>query len=161
MNATQGAAVISNPLEVWDNGMTSPLEPSRDDLVEHHAAFRARTGASFAIATQWTYQGVTYESSHRPIPIPDMSGLVYATRGWKQWVVLNPDGTENFVVNVPRVSSRSVPEEGDLGEPRHMKGDPLHVMYGEGSDGDRYDCRFFFDLHTGQLVRVQHVGRHW
>nr|CCA80178.1 hypothetical protein BDB_80572 [blood disease bacterium R229] len=51
-----------------------------------------------------------------------MSGLVYATQGWKTWVVLNPNGTQRFVIQVPRISEKSVPDQGDLGEPLPLKG---------------------------------------
>lgn len=42
-----------------------------------------------------------------------------------------------------------------------MKGMPTHIMYGEGGDGIRNDCRFFFNMHTGKLENVELVGRHW
>ncbi|MCM0044459.1 MAG: hypothetical protein NBV65_07505 [Burkholderiaceae bacterium] len=152
---------LSKPLEVWNNGLLAPLEPWRLDLVEFHNEIRRNTGAKFCVATRWTYQDSTFENPNCPVPIPDMSGLVYATAGWKQWVVINPDGTTKLVINVPRVSNLSVPENGELGMPRHMTSTPLNIMYGEGSDGYRDDCRFFFDMHTGLLERVEFVGRHW
>ena len=152
---------LSGLLKVWDNGALSPFDPKQTDLVEFHNEIRKRTGAKFGVATRWSYQGRTYENEKCPLPIPDFSGLVYATDGWKQWVILNPDGTTKFTIGVPRISMQSKPENGELGEPRHMKGGPPHIMYGEGSDGDRADCRFFFNMHTGELERVELVGRHW
>jgi hypothetical protein len=152
---------LTEPLKVWNNGATSPFNPELADLVEFHEEFRNRTGANFGVATRWTFHGRTDEDANCPVPIPDLSGLVYATDGWKQWVVLNPDGTKQFTVKVPRISAQSVPEKGELGDPRHMKDDPLHIMYGEGSDGDRGDCRFFFDMHIGELVHAELVGRQW
>ncbi|WP_205569978.1 hypothetical protein [Ralstonia solanacearum] len=154
---------IENVLELWDNGFTSSAE-ERDAAVDRMKwwdDFYEISGARKQIATRWTYQGNTYEDSNCPRPIPDMSGLVYATSGWKTWIVLNPDGTQRVVIHVPRISEKSIPENGDLGEPHHMKGDALHVMYGEGGDGDRDDCRFHFDMHTGELLQVDLVGRHW
>lgn len=152
---------LENLLDVWDNGVLSPFDQGRPDLVEFHNEIREKTGAKFRIATRWTYQGKTFEDPNCPVPIPDMSGLVYATEGWKRWVVLNADSTMRLMIDVPRISSRSVPGKGELGIPRHMKSDPLNVMYGEGGDGDRDDCRFFFNMHTGLLDHVELVGRHW
>lgn len=154
---------IENVFELWDNGATS--SPSdRDGAVDRMKwwdDFFATSGAKRLVATRWTYQGNTYEDPNCPIPIPDGSGLVYTTMGWKTWVVLNPDGTRRLVIHVPRISKDSIPQQGELGEPRHMKGEPSHVMYGEGGDGHRYDCRFRFDMHTGELLQVENVGRHW
>lgn len=152
---------LMNPLEVWDNGVVTPLDQQRHDLVEYHRSIRAETGAKFTVATRWTFQGCVYEDSNCPIPIPDMSGLVYAAERWKYWIVLNPDGTKKFTINVPKVNKQSVPKLGELGEPRYRKGDPPNIMYGEGSDGHRDDCRFFFNMHTGECIHVQLVGRHW
>lgn len=147
---------ISNVLEVFDNGTAFPYASTYDSREDH----RLRTGANATVATRWTYFGKTYENELCPAPIPDMSGLVYASKDWKTWVVLNPNGLQRFVIRVPRISAQSVPEDGNLGDPRHMRGAPLYIMCGEGSDGDRDDCRFHFDMRTGQLVGVDLVGRH-
>jgi len=152
---------LTQTLKVWNNGVTSPFNPERPDFVEFQDEIRNKTGAKFGISTRWIYQGKTYENAHCPIPIPDLSGLVYATDEWKRWVVLNPDNTTKFIIDVPRISAKSVPENGELGEPKYMKGDLPNIMYGEGSDGDRNDCRFYFNMHTGELLRVEIVGRHW
>ena len=152
---------IKNAVELWDNGAVSQLNPPTEDIVKWLDDFFARTGAKKHIATRWLYEGRAYESAHCPIPISDLSGLVYATDEWKHWVVLNPDNTTKFTIEVPRISAKSVPENGELGEPRHMRGDLPNIMYGEGSDGDRNDCRFYFNMNTGELVRVEFVGRHW
>lgn len=152
---------LQEAVELWDNGAVSPFNPFADDIVTWFDEFFSKTGAKRRVATRWSYQGHTYENKKCPVPIPDFSGLVYATDEWKQWIVLNPDGTKKFTIGVPRISMQSKPENGELGEPRHMKGDPPHIMYGEGSDGDRADCRFFFNMHTGELENVELVGRHW
>ncbi|MHA6878501.1 hypothetical protein [Ralstonia pseudosolanacearum] len=154
---------IESVLEMWDNGVTSSAE-ERDAAVDRMKwwdDFYATSGARKQVATRWTYQGNTYEDSNCPKPIPDMSGLVYATHDWKTWVVLNPDGTQRFVIQVPRISEKSVPDQGDIGEPLPLKGGAKHVMYGEGGDGERHDCRFYFNMHTGELMKVDFVGRHW
>lgn len=148
-------------VEIWDNGAVSPFNPSTEDIVAWLNDFFARTGARRRVATQWTFQGRTYESKHCPVPIPDCSGLVYPTKDWKRWIVLNPDGTTRLTIDVPRVSPKSSPENGELGQPRYMRGNPPYIMYGEGNDGDRDDCRFFFNMHTGQLENVEFAGRHW
>jgi hypothetical protein len=152
---------LTNPCKVWDNGVVTPFNIERLDLVEFHNKIREETGAKFGIATRWSYQGRFYENTKCPVPIPDMSGLVYTSDKWKRWIVLSPDGGIKLVIDVPQISAKSMPENGELGEPRHMKDDPPHVMYGEGSDGNRDDCRFFFNMHTGLLERVELVGRHW
>lgn len=128
---------------VWDNGVITPLDLEWSDLVEFHNAIRKKTGARFGVATRWTYAGHTYEDANCAVPIPDMSGLVYATARWKRWVILNPEGVTKLVITVPRINFESDPEKGEFGEPRYVEGNPLHIMYGEGSDGSRHDCRFF------------------
>jgi hypothetical protein len=148
-------------VEIWDNGAVSPINPPAEDIVAWLSDFFARTGARMRVATQWTFQGRKYESEKCPVPIPDYSGLVYPTKDWKQWIVLNPDGTTRLTIDVPKIRLQSSPENGELGEPRYMEGKPPHIMYGEGSDGYRDDCRFFFNMHTGQLENVELVGRHW
>ena len=152
---------LQNAVELWDSGDTSPFNPPTEDIVAWLDEFFSRTGAKKRVATRWTFQDHVYEDANCPIPIPDMSALVYAVDGWKYWVVLNPDGTKKFTINVPKVNEQSVPELGELGEPRYRQGDPPNIMYGEGSDGYRSDCRFFFDMHTGECISVQFVGRHW
>jgi hypothetical protein len=152
---------LEDPFEVWDNGAISPFEPVTDNIVAWLNDFFMRTGARKRIGTQWIYQGKKYHSKNCPIPIPDYSGLVYPTQDFKEWIVLNPDGSKKFTIKVPKISLQSSPEKGELGQPRHTKGDPPYIMYGEGSDGDRNDCRFFFNMHTGQLERVDLVARHW
>jgi hypothetical protein len=152
---------IENPAEVWDNGVETPIDIHRREVVAYHRSIRLKTGAKYIVATRWEFRGKTYENSHHPLPIPDFSGLVYATDEWRRWIVLAPDGIQRSVIEVPRISDHSKPEAGELGEPRYLEGDPPHIMYGEGSDGDRDDCRFFFDMHTCKLLRVQLVGRHW
>ncbi len=42
-----------------------------------------------------------------------------------------------------------------------MKRGALLVMYGGENDGDCDDCRFHFDMHAGELLRVDIVGRRW
>jgi len=157
----QYSSRITDVMRVWDNGIATSFDPYRADLVQYNESIRLQTGAKYGVATKWHFNGKIYEDSHSPMPIPDMSGLVYATPGWKQWVVINPDGTTRFLIDVPHVREHSNPSEGYLGDPRHSKGDSLHLMYGEGSDGYQDDCRFFFDMHTGQLLRTHFVGRHW
>lgn len=152
---------LKDPLVIWDNGAVSPFNPPTEDLVSWLTDFFARTGARKRVATQWTYQGQVHKSENCPVPIPDNSGLVYSTEGRKRWVVLNPDGTVRFTIDVPRITQESLPENGELGEPMHMKGQPPHIMYGEGSDGALDGYRFFFNMHTGQLDDVQLAGRHW
>ncbi|CBJ34814.1 hypothetical protein [Ralstonia solanacearum] len=149
--------MIENVVEVFDNGVDLEYGLS----YEAREALKLNTGAKFPVATRWTYYGHVYEDANCPKPIPDMSGLVYATQGWKTWVVLNPNGTQRFVIQVPRISEKSVPDQGDLGEPLPLKGGAMHVMYGEGGDGERHDCRFYFNMHTGELMKVDFVGRHW
>lgn len=152
---------FQGPLEVWDNGATSPFDPVTEDIVAWLSDFFSRTGARKRVATKWTYRGRTFESMECPVPIPDYSGLVYPSKDWKRWIVINPDGTTRFTIEVPKINEQSLPEHGELGEPKYMKGYPPYIMYGEGSDGNRDDCRFFFNMHTGQLEDVQLVGRHW
>lgn len=152
---------LQDALEIWDNGAVSPFNPPTEDIVSWLQDFFAHTGAKRRIATQWTYQGQRYESKNCPVPIPDYSGLVYAAENWKRWVVLNPDGTTRFTIGVPKIRPQSSPADGELGEPRYMKGSPPYIMYGEGSDGYRDDCRFFFNMNTGMLEHVELVRRHW
>jgi hypothetical protein len=157
---------IEDVVEVYANGRTIPLLlPERRmalNPLDWISRERERIGAVLPIvAIRWTHEGHAYEDVNCPVPIPDMSGLVYATAGWKQWVVINPDSSTRFIIDVPHVREHSNPSKGDLGNPRHLRGDPPHVMYGEGSDGYQDDCRFFFDMHTGQLLRTDFVGRHW
>lgn len=157
---------IEDVVEVYANGKCIPFFlPERVQAVNPvawDAQYRKQIGAELpVVATRWVHEGRVYEDPNCPIPIPDMSGLVYATPGWKQWVVLNPDGTTRFFIDVPLVREDSNPSQGYLGEPSHFKGDPLHLMYGEGSDGHQDDCRFYFDMHTGQLLRTHFVSRHW
>lgn len=152
---------LKDAVEVWDNSVVSPFNPPTEDIVAWLSDFFSRTGARKRIATQWTYKGRIYESKDCPVPVPDYSGLVYPTKDWKRWIVLNPDGTTRFTIEVPKISPQSPPENGELGEPKYMKGQPPYIMYGEGSDGSRDDCRFFFNMHTGQLENVELAGRHW
>ncbi len=152
---------FQDAVEVWDNGAVSPFNPPTDDIVAWFNDFFSKTGARKRVATQWIYKERVYQSSNCPVPIPDYSGLVYPTSDWKRWVILNPDGTTRFTIDVPKISQQSSPENGELGEPEHMKGQPTYIMYGEGSDGNRGDCRFFFNMHTGKLENVELVGRHW
>ncbi len=148
-------------VRVWDNGAVSPFNPQAEDIVAWLTDFFSRTGARKCVATQWTYQGRRYQSGECPVPIPDFSGLVYPSGDCKRWIVLDPDGTSRFTIEVPKISPKSSPENGEIGIPKHMKGQPAHIMYGEGSDGDRADCRFFFNMHSGQLEKVELVGRPW
>ncbi|WP_137926625.1 hypothetical protein [Cupriavidus sp. 2SB] len=154
---------ICSVLEIWDTGATSSKEEreAASDRMQWWDDFYARTGARKIVGTRWTYKGITYEDKNRPVPVPDMSGLVYAAPDLKSWTVLNPDGTRRFCIAVPKLSENSVPQNGELGIPKHMKGDPTNVMYGEGSDGDRCDCRFIFDMNNGELVKVEFLGKHW
>lgn len=158
---TGSASGITDVVKVWDNGTETPFDPYRPDLVEYHNSVRFQTGAKFGVATSWKYNGSVYQDSNSPTPIPDMSGLVYVAPGWKQWVIVNPDSSIRVVIDVPHVREHSNPAKGDLGEPRYFKGDPLHIMYGEGSDGYHNDCRFFFNMHTGELLRTEFMSRHW
>lgn len=157
---------IEDVVEVYANGKVIPMDPPERriaiDPLAWDRQFREARGAKLPIvATRWKHNGQTYENSNCPVPIPDMSGLVYATTGWKQWVVLQPDGSIKSVIDVPRVNEQSVPELGYLGDPSHDKDAPLHIMYGEGSDGDKDAYRFTFDMRTCTLLRAHFVGRHW
>jgi hypothetical protein len=152
---------LQDPFEVWDNGALTPFYPATEDIVTWLTDFFMRTGARKRVGTQWTYQGKKYQSENCPIPIPDHSGLVYPTQDLKKWIVLNPDSTIKFTIQVPKISPESSPEKGELGQPQHKRGGPPYIMYGEGSDGDRNDCRFFFNMRTGRLESVDLVGRHW
>ena len=157
---------IENVVEVYANGKVIPFDPPERRMAVDPIAWdrqhRESIGAELPItATRWQYNGHSYESSNCPIPIPDMSGLVYATEGWKQWIILHPDGSVRSIIDVPRITEQSVPELGYLGDPRHDKGAPLYLMYGEGSDGDKDAYRFTFDMRTCKLLRADFVGRHW
>jgi|GEM_PF-4483536 len=152
---------IQEVFKVWDNEVLSPFDPITEDIVVWLEDFFARTGAKKQIATQWIYKGRKYRDSHCPVPIPDFSGLVYTVDNFKNWIVLNPDGSIKFTIKVPKTSPASEPEKGYLGSPRYWKGKAPHIMHGEGSDGDRDGYRFFFNLHTGQLENFELVGRHW
>jgi hypothetical protein len=152
---------ITAVFKVWDNNVETSLDPYRTDLVEYNEDVRQRTGARYGVGTRWVFDGKSYQDANSPIPIPDMTGLVYATAGWRQWVVLNPDGSTKTIIEVPHVREHSQPEAGYLGAPSHFKGDPRHIMYGEGSDGYREDCRFIFDMHTCKLLRAEFVPLHW
>lgn len=157
---------IDEVVEVYANGRVAAMNPPDRLLALDPVAWdrknRHMLGAELPIiATGWKHNGRYYEDSNCPIPIPDMSGLVYATAGWKQWVVLHPDGTVKAIIDVPKVTEQSVPALGNLGDPIHAKGAPLHIMYGEGSDGDKDGFRFTFDMHTCKLLKADFVGRHW
>lgn len=148
---------IENIFEVFENGSTLPYGLK----YEERESQKNQLGAKYTVATRWTYLGETYDDPNCPVPIPDGSGLVYATKGWKSWIVLEPNGRKNFEIKVPKLSQSSKPNEGELGAPQYRPDMPSHVMYGEGGDGDRYDVRFYFDMRSGNLVRTEFVGRHW
>ena len=148
---------IENVLEVLDNRATIPFGLSYEEREHRKSELRA----THQISTRWTYLGSTYEDLNCPQPLPDGSGLVYATDGWKTWVVLNPMGQQRLTICVPRISNRSKPENGEIGQPSYRSDLPKHVMYGEGGDGDRNDVRFYFDMRDGTLLRAEFVGRHW
>lgn len=152
---------IQDAFKVWDNDVLSPFDPIAEDIVIWLNDFFARTGAKKTVATQWIYRGKKYRDNNCPIPVPDYSGLVYPIDNFKKWIVLNPNGSMRFTITVPIISSASIPEKGYLGVPLHWREEPSYIMHGEGSDGDRDDCRFFFNMHTGQLETVELVGRHW
>lgn len=151
--------VIKDVTEVFDNGTSLPLYSPQRLSAPNPQAWRRQAmrelRARYRVATRWTYRGRIYEDRNCPTPLPDMSGLVYATKSWKKWIVLDPEGHRRLEIRVPRISDHSMPEDGHLGIPEPVHGGPYNVMYGDGSDGHRDDCRFFFDMHAGVLLRVE------
>lgn len=150
---------VRNPLRIWNDGSITPFfEPTRDILEWIYQSLGPEK-TRFPVATRWKFQNEILENRHCPVPIPDMSGLVYATPGGRYWIVLNPDGTVRFRIPVPQVTRRSVPSAGFLGEPQRSANEDKYIMYCDGSDGDRDDFRFFFNMRNGRLVQVHLNGR--
>lgn len=151
--------LVRNPMRVWNDGsITRFYEPTRDIVKWIYQAIGPEK-KRYPIATRWKFQGEVLENRHCPAPIPDRSGLVYATPGGRYWIVLRPDGTLRFRIPVPQVTRRSKPSDGYLGEPRRSVNKENYIMYCDGSDGDRDDFRFFFNMRNGRLVQVHLNGR--
>lgn len=150
---------VRKPVRIWNDGSIRPFFEPTKDILEGVYQTLGPTQARYPIATRWKFQEKILENHHCPVPIPDMSGLVYATPGGRYWIVLRPDGTLRFRIPVPQVTRRSVPAEGYLGEPRRSLNERNYIMYCHGSDGDRDDFRFFFNMRNGRLVQVHLNGR--
>ena len=150
---------VRNPVRVWNDGSTTPFhEPTRDIMKWIYQTI-APEKTRYQVATRWMFHNEIMENRRCPVPIPDRSGLVYTAPGGKYWIVLKPDGTLRFRIPVPQVTRRSVPSDGYLGEPRRSLNEDNYIMYCDGSDGDRDDFRFFFNMRTGRLVQVHLNGR--
>ena len=155
----KGRDRVRNPVRVWNDGSTTTFhEPTRDIMKWIYQTIGPEK-TRYQVATRWTFRNEVMENRHCPVPIPDRSGLVYATPGGKYWIVLKPDGTLRFRIPVPQVTRRSTPSEGYLGEPRRSLNEDNYIMYCDGSDGDRDDFRFFFNMRNGRLVQVRLNGR--
>ena len=150
---------VNNALRVWNDGSVTPFfEPTRD-ILEWIYQTMGPDKTRYPVATRWKFQEEELENRHCPVPIPELSGLVYATPGGRYWIVLRPDGTLRFRIPVPQVTRRSVPSNGYLGEPRRSLNEDDYIMYCDGSDGDRDDFRFFFNMRNGRLIQVHLNGR--
>jgi hypothetical protein len=151
--------LVRNPVRVWNDGSITPFyEPTRD-IMKWISEKIGPEKTRYPVATRWKFQSEVLENRHCPAPIPDRSGLVYVTPGGRYWIVLKPDGTLRFRIPVPQVTRRSVPSDGYLGEPRRSLNEDKYIMYCDGSDGDRDDFRFFFNMRNGRLVQVHLNGR--
>jgi hypothetical protein len=151
--------LLRNPKRIWNDGSVTPFyEPTRD-IMKWISQKIGPEKTHYPVATRWTFQGEVLENRHCPAPIPDRSGLVYVTPGGRYWIVLKPDGTLKFRIPVPQVTRRSVPSDGFLGEPKRSLNEDNYIMYCDGSDGDRDDFRFFFNMRNGRLVQVHLNGR--
>jgi hypothetical protein len=88
---------LENVLEVWDNGATCPEFGEVKKLYQHPVQwvddFCRKTGAIKPVATRWTFDGQTYESSYRPVPLYQSNCLVEFHNDASELVVLNPNGT--------------------------------------------------------------------
>lgn len=152
-------AEIKNLQDVWDNGAISLASLSGDEIDE----FKQRTNAIKVVARKWMYEGKMYQTPYQVRLLPDQFGLVHYKNGdprSKSLVVLNGDGNQRVVIDVPRVDSNSRPENGYLALP------PSSARFGgiewgcEGNDGHT-DYLFEFDWQTGSLLRYARPTRPW
>ena len=150
---------ILNMQDVWDNGLVSSTALSGTEL----DSFKERTAANCGVARRWTFQGTSYETSHRVRLLPDQYGLVYYEKDdprSKRLVVVNGDKTHRVTIEVPRIDENSIPSEGYLSLP------PSAARFGgiewgcEGNDGHS-DYLFDFDWTTGLLIRYARPTRPW
>jgi hypothetical protein len=151
--------LIKNPVRVWNDGSVSRFHEPTRDIMKWIYQLIGPDKTRFQVSTRWKFQDEVIEDQHCPVPIPDRSGLVYVTPGGRYWNVLKPDGTLRFRIPVPQVTRRSVPADGYLGEPKRSLNEDNYIMYCDGSDGDRDDFRFFFNMRNGRLVQVHLNGR--
>ena len=152
-------AEIKNLQDIWDNGAVALASLSGDEIDE----FKQRTNAIKVVARKWMCEGKMYQTPYQVRLLPDQFGLVQYKNGdprTKSLVVLNGDGTQRVVIDVPRVDSNSRPENGYLALP------PSSASFGgiewgcEGNDGHT-DYLFEFDWQTGSLLRYARPTRPW
>ena len=151
--------IIDNLQNVWDNGLIAP-----DNLsVEETQEFKMRTNAVKVVARKWIYEGKVRQTSNQVRLLRDQSGLVcYEDNDPRtgRLIVLNGDGTQRFVIEVPRIDENSRPDKGYLSLP------PSSARFGgiewgcEGSDGYT-DYLFDFDWQTGALLKYARPTRPW
>ncbi len=152
--------IIVDMRKVWDNGVESPFPASKLDEIDE---LKQHTGATRVVGFRWNYGGKDYETSQQISVLQDKRGLVQCDGGaatGASLIVLNGDGSQRFIIGVPRVDANSRPEDGYLSLPpssAHFGG----IEWGcEGNDGYT-DYLFDFDWNTGQLLRFTRPSRPW
>jgi len=150
---------IDNLQDVWDNGLIAPDNLSAEETQE----FKKRTNAVRVVARKWIYEGKVRQTSNQVRLLRDQSGLVcYEDNDPRtgRLIVLNGDGTQRVVIDVPRIDENSRPDKGCLSLPpssAHFGG----IEWGcEGSDGYT-DYLFDFDWQTGALLKFARPTRPW
>lgn len=145
--------------DVWNTGAVAPASLSGEEIDR----FKSRTNSQRVIARRWLYQGEARQKPYFVRLLPDQTGLIHYEGNdprSRRLVVLNGDGTNRCVINVPRVNANSRPERGYLCMP------PSSACFGgiewgcEGNDGYT-DYLFEFDWNTGKLLRYARPTRPW
>lgn len=150
---------ITDIREIWENGAVSSASLFGDNVER----FKQETGATRVIGTKWKYRGKEYGVPYYVRILADQTGVVHFESGdlrIGRLVVRNGDGSQRFVIEVPRIDANSRPEKGYLSLPpssAHFGG----IEWGcEGNDGYT-DYLFDFDWNTGALLRYARPTRPW
>lgn len=150
---------IENLQDVWDNGAVASASLS----VEQTQEFKRRTNAQRVVARKWLYHSKVRHTIHQVRLLRDQTGLVFYEDDdprTGRLIVLNGDGTQRVVIEVPHIDANSRPEDGYLSLP------PSSARFGgiewgcEGNDGYT-DYLFDFDWQSGALLRYARPTRSW